>query len=341
MTAPVPPSPARRRWPTVLAVGVAVLAVVVVVWLLVVRSLLGDDAGSNAAPSAEPTPSVEPSTVPSSEPSVPPSPTEASSTPSAEQTAGAQTVTLWFAGEHEDTRQSPALYPEPAEATGSGEPVQVAVDALLATLPVDPDYANAFWDAASEDAGRTPATATVTVSTDGTDVDLGADAFSVGVGSEYAALGVEQLVRTVLSNGGSAPVRITVDGATGAEVWGVLALEDAYDGDDAVVSASSIVSVRDGDTVTGPVTLAGTGFGFEGELDVLAIDEATGDAVEQTFVAVSGGAELTEDGAPVPSDYTIDLDLAPGTYRLVVADANEGGDGVRWTSYDDKVVTVG
>jgi hypothetical protein len=333
----------RRRWPTVLAVALAVLVVVVVVWLLVVRALLGDDAESNAEPSAEPSPSATESAEPSVVPS--PEPTETESAEPSEPTGTTEAMVLWFSGEHEDTFQNPALYPEPTDvAVADGvEPVQAAVDALLSTLPADPDYGNAFWDAASEDSGRTPATASVTAGGSGTTVDLSADAFSVGVGSEFAALGVQQLVSTVLSNGGSAPVTITVDGQPGAEVWGVLALEPSYDADESSWSNSSITSVREGDTVDSPVTLSGVGFGFEGELDVLVIDEATGDVVEQTFVMVEEGMNLTEDGEPIRSGYETSLDLEPGTYRLVVADSDESGgeSGSTWVSYDDKVVTVG
>jgi hypothetical protein len=343
-TTPTTGADGRRRWPVVLAVAVAVVAIVVVVWLLVVRALLGDDAGSTVDPSAEPSPTATESTEPSVAPSEP-EPTETdSAAPSAAPTGTGEELVLWFVGEHEDTRNNPALYPEPTdvEAATGADPVQAAVDALLSTLPADPDYGNAYWDAASEDAGRTPATATVTAGTAGTTVDLSADAFSVGVGSEFAALGVQQLVSTVLSNGGTAPVTITVDGASGAEVWGVLALEASYDADESSWSNASITSVREGDTVSSPVTLSGVGFGFEGELDVQVVDEATGDVVQETFVMVEEGMNVTEDGEPIRSGYETSLDLGPGTYRLVVADSDESGgeSGFTFVAYDDKVVTV-
>ncbi|WP_380167698.1 GerMN domain-containing protein [Jannaschia sp. R86511] len=175
----------------------------------------------------------------------------------------------------------------------------------------------------------------------GTVVDLPAAAFELGVGSAYAELGVQQVVNTVLSNGGPAPVTITVDGQAGAEVWGAVTLEPAYELDEQVWTSASITSLPDGATAGSPVTLSGVGFGFEGELDVLALDEETGEVVEETFVAVSEGARLDDEGRPLRSDYAVELRLDPGTYRLVVADRDENGDGSTWVSYDDKVVTIG
>ena len=340
-TTPTTGADGPRRWPVVLAAAAAVVAVALVVWLLV-----GRDGEPVAAPSEEPTATASASVEPSAEPSAPPTSVEpsATATTSAPPTGGEELV-LWFVGEHEDTLNNPALYPEPTgvEAATGADPVQAAVDALLSTLPADPDYGNAFWDAASEDGGRTPATATVTAGTGGTTVDLGADAFSVGVGSECAELGVQQLVSTVLSNGGTAPVTITVDGASGAEVWGVLALESSYDADESSWSNSSITSLREGETVSSPVTVSGVGFGFEGELDVKVLDEATGDVVQEAFVMVEEGMNVTEDGEPIRSGYETSLDLEPGTYRIVVGDSDESGgeSGFTWVSYDDKVVTIG
>ncbi|MGJ7440712.1 GerMN domain-containing protein [Aquipuribacter sp. MA13-6] len=339
------PAPGRRRrWPTVLAVAVLTAVLVVLVWLLVVNVLLGDDAGSDAGPTTTASPTTDVTT--SAEPSEPPEPPATSPEPSPTTPTGptgpVELLTVWFAGEHEDTLQNPALYPETVEVTvEQGQTtVQAALDALLSTLPHDPDYANAFWDEDSESSGRTPATATVTGDAGGTVVDLPAEAFGIGVGSEYAALGVQQVVSTVLSNGAPSPVTLTVDGQAGAEVWGVIALEPEYEPDESVRTSASIVSVRDGGTTRSPVTISGVGFGFEGELDVQVLDEATGDVVESTFVALSGGAELDADGNPVRSEYTVDVPLDPGTYRLVVADGNEGDEGPAWISYDDKVVTV-
>lgn len=335
----------RRRWPTVLALAVLTAVLVVLGWLLVTNVLLGDDAGSGAGPTATASPGTgaTPSSAPSSAPSTetPASPEPSPSTPTG-PTGPVELLTVWFAGEHEDTLQNPALYPETTEVTvRQGQTtVQAALDALLSTLPTDPDYANAFWDADSEASGRTPVTATVSGDAGGTVVDLPAEAFGLGVGSEYAELGVQQVINTVLSNGAPAPVTLTVDGQEGAEVWGVIALEPEYPLDESVWTSASIQSVRDGGTTGSPVTLSGVGFGFEGELDVVVLDEATGDEVERTFVALSGGAVVDEDGNPVRSPYSVEVDLDPGTYRLVVADGNESDEGPRWISYDDKVVTV-
>lgn len=347
-----------RRWPTVLAVVVGLVAVVVIGWLLVVRVLLGDDAGSAAGPTVEPSPvptaaSTEPTLQPTGEPTLQPtlqptgepSPSPVAPQPSGSETTGTVTtepVTLWFAGEHEDTLQNPALYPETVDVTvpPGSTTAQAAVDALLSTLPVDPDYSNAFWDTDGESSGRAPATATVSEDASGTVVDLPGGAFGIGVGSAYAELGVQQVINTVLSNGAPAPVTLTVDGQAGAEVWGVLVLEPSYELDEQVWTSASVTSLLDGSTTGSPVTLSGVGSGFEGELDVLVLDEASGDVVEQAFVVVSGGAVLDDQGRPARSPYLIDLDLGPGTFRLVVADGNEGDEGPRWVSYDDKVVTV-
>lgn len=334
------PAP-RRRWPTVLAVAVLTAVLVVVVWLLVVNVLLGDDAGSSTVPTTTTTPTtdVTASTGPSEPAGASPEPSP--STPTG-PTGPVELLTVWFAGDHDDTVQSPALYPETTEVTvRQGQTtVQAALDALLSTVPNDPDYSNAFWDEDSESSGRTPVTATVGGDASGTVVDLPAEAFGIGVGSEFASLGVQQVVNTVLSNGGPAPVTLTVDGQAGAEVWGAVTLEPEYPLDESVWTSSSIESIRDGGTARSPVTVAGVGFGFEGELDVLVLDEATGEEVDSTFVALEGGATVDEAGDPVRSAYAVELTVEPGTYRVVVADGSESDEGPRWISYDDKVVTV-
>lgn len=315
-----------------LGVG-STLAVLVVAVVVLVTSLLADDGGDpTAAPSATPTTGAATATG-GAEPTSP-----ATGSPDATEPAGAVSeLVIWYVGEPEDTAASPALFPEVTDVTvGEGQSeVQAAVDHLLTQQPVDPDYSNLLLGSPGS-----PATAVVASDATGTTVDVGAEAFAVGVGSQYAVLGVQQLVETVLANGGTAPVRILVDGVADAEVWGAVALEDGYDTDEQLWTLSSITSLRDGETLASPVPVSGMGMGYEGELLVRVTDTATGQVVSEEYVQLAGGLDLDEEGRPGRGTYEATVELPPGTYLVVVADWSGSDEGPAYGGYDDKVITV-
>jgi len=136
-----------------------------------------------------------------------------------------------------------------------------AVAAMTRDAPLDPDHTTP-WTPASRVA--------VTRDGDALAVDLSADALAgTGVGSEVAALAVQQLVHTATAAAQTTgPVTITVDGAA-ADAWGAVRLgEPAQRAAPADVQAPVwIVEPQQGThLVPGVVGITGVGTAFEGTL---------------------------------------------------------------------------
>ncbi len=154
--------------------------------------------------------------------------------------------------------------------------VRSAVRHLLSEPAPDPDHTN-LWD--GDD--RTPAAVSVDITDSGTTVDLPSSAFGTSVGSEAASLAVSALVRTVVSNGGTAPVTVLVDGRAGAEAWGAVVLDEPLSPSAQDLASGWILDPYDGQRVAaGTVTLSGTATAFEGSVSWAVLD-ADGATVQQ------------------------------------------------------------
>lgn len=312
----------QRRWVPALAVAAGVAAVAAVG--AGALGVFDDDeptpvAAVSEEPSGQATVDVEPEPV---EPSVAPTADEPATTGPTEPSLPATIlqVQAWYVTEYRPG--SPGLVPETAQAeTGQATfdeegTVAAALAHLFSAAPADPDYSNSF----ATGAGVTADDITVDVSDAGTTVDVPAAVFSSGVGSQFAALGVQQLVQTVVANGGTEPVNVLVDGQPGAEVWGVLALDEPLPVDESVRSLGWISSPAEGATVeTGTVTFQGTATGFEGEVDWEVLDAADGAVVQSGFTTAGANGEL--------GDVSFPVELTAGEYVVRLFEASEASAG--------------
>jgi hypothetical protein len=183
---------------------------------------------------------------------------------------------------------------------------------LGASLPQDPDYSTPWR----------PARVRVDRGLDDViTVDLGSAAFAnTSVGSELAAVAVQQLVYTVtaaLDN--NLAVRVLVDGRAGYDAWGAVRLGDPMRRDPSVVSSAWVVEPQHGDgRSAGQVTVKGFGHGFEGAME-WRITDGAGALVRQG--TAQGGANGRSRAFEFP------VTLRPGTYTITLSgsDPSDGG----------------
>lgn len=342
--------PRQRRWVPALAVAAGVVTVAALG--AGALGVLGDDgpdpiaaptsAGPSSSPSApsspgpsqapskgsspEPTQSAGSTSTPSTEPTAGPAPTE-SDAPDAATFA----AEVWYVTDP----SRPALVPEAVQIPGAMTPVTAALEHLLSSLPTDPDYSNGYWTPASEQAGRPAPSVSANITETGTTVDISGDAFSEGLGSEFAYLALQQLVHTVVANGGDAPVTVLVDGAAGADAWGAISFATPAEQDRTALSVGWISSPQQGSTVpAGSVTITGVATGYEGEVDWEVLD-ASGNVVEAGFTSSGANGEL--------GDVQISVNLTAGRYTARLFDASEAseGEGPPVIFEDTKAFTVG
>lgn len=305
-----------RRWAP-WAAGAAAAAVVAAVAGIGV--LGGDDAvppaagptatapptGATAGPTASDPSTGDPSAVDPAT-GVPPTddlsgtdgPTGAPSEPGAGGTISS--VPVYWVGATATTFK---LYREFREVPDVGGRVASAVAAMTRLDPLDPDYTSPWSPASSVEAS---------VDGDAVAVDLSADAFAEGVGSELAALAVQQLVYTATAAAQvPGPVTVTVDGEP-YDAWGAVALGEPVQRAPMldVQATTWLLSPQQGSTVAaGPVLFRGYGTAFEGtvEWEVRAVD---GEVVAEGFA--TGGS------MGVFGEFAFTAVLAPGSYTVEV-----------------------
>lgn len=325
-----------RRWPAALAVAAAV-GVLAVASAVALGS--DDPPAPVAAPSetpvatasAEPSPTQAPSAT--AEPSVVDSGTADPADPSgspepSDPATGTEpgTVVVWASVVDQRT-QSGRLVPErrPVDlpvGAGTEERVQAALTLLVSTAPRDPDhYSGWYWDPA--DAGGTAPydgaePVGVQVRDDGTTVDLPAAATRAPLGSFGVLTAVDELVRTVVSNGGTAPVTVLVDGAP-ADLWGMVRLEEPVSPDPDLLTGGWILDPYEGQRVAaGTVTLSGTATAFEATV-LWSVLDADGTTVAEGFTMAGANGEY--------GPWTVPVELSPGTYTAVLQAPDMAGEG--------------
>ncbi len=284
----------------VLALGVAVAAA---------------GCGTEEAPTATDSPSDSPSE--SASPSESPSPTEEPS----ETTPPTQPSTVFYVV---DTRAGLRLAGEPHDVPADDATVG-AVEAMIAG-PDDPDYASK-WN---------PDTQVLGVTRDGRNVtvDLSADARRANVGSEGAALMIQQLVYTVSeATTPKAKVRLLIDGQPAGELWGAVDWSTPVRRADPldVRQLVQIDTPREGEEVSSPVTVSGVAATFEANVPWRVLNDK-GKVVEKGFT--------TAEEAFTFAAYSFTVDLPAGTYTIEVSEDDPSGGEGGAPMTDTRTVTV-
>lgn len=206
----------------------------------------------------------------------------------------------------------------------AGDPLTSAVEQMIAG-PDDPDYATT-WN---------PATEVLSVSRPGRAivVDLSADARTANVGSEGAALMIQQLVYTVTEPvDPKAPVRLLIEGKPAGELWGVVSWTKPVRRADPldVRQLVQIDSLTEGAAVHNPVTVSGDAAAFEANVPWRILREGR---------VVKRGHTMTSEGM-VFAPYSFTVRLKPGTYVVEVSEDDPSGGEGGTPMTDTRTITV-
>ena len=245
-----------------------------------------------------------------------PEPTESPSSPPA-QVATSVFFTL-------DTRAGFRLASELRDVDAA-QPIHDAVETMIAG-PQDPDYATT-WNPATQVLG-------VTEDSGNVEVDLSGDARTANVGSELAALMIQQLVHTITAaTAADNTVELLIDGEQAGELWGAVVWDGPIGRADPL-NTRLLVQIdepRQGATVTSPVTVTGEAAVFEGTVLWRVLDDE-GTETQSGFTNTSEGQAL----AP----FSFDVDLGPGTHTIEVFEDDVSGGEAGAPMVDSKEVTV-
>ena len=278
-----------------------------VLGLLLATAACGEDPGT-------PTASDTASDSASSSPSPSESPSD---TPSAEPTS----VGVYYVI---DTRTGFRLARE-LRGVAADDPASAAVAEMIAG-PNDPDYATT-WNPDTEVLSVTrPAKAIV--------VDLSAEARTANVGSEGAALMIQQLVFTATEAiDEQAPVRLLIEGEPAGELWGAVSWTrpvrraDPLD----VRMLVQIDTPTEGATVSSPVVVSGAAATFEANVPWRVLDEQ-GKVVRKGFTTAAEAFTF--------SPYSFTVRLKPGTYTVEVSEDDPSGGEGGAPMVDTRTITV-
>ena len=282
--------------------------------------LLAAGCGTEVTVGSSPTPTPTPSPTESATAS--PSPSESPSESSRESPeVETSEFGVYFIV---DTRAGLSLAREVRDLPAS-DPAEAAVEAML-DGPDDPDYTSP-WN---------PATEVIRVQreSDGIVVVLSEEARTADVGSEAAALMVQQLVYTVTeAMDPTDTVQLFIGEEAAGELWGSVTWDGPVDRDDplAVRSFVQIDSPREGESLTSPVTVEGEAAAFEANVPWRVLDES-GAEVETGFTTTSAGQTFA------PYSFTVDLD--PGTYTVEISEDDPSGGEGGTPMTDTRTITV-
>lgn len=223
-----------------------------------------------------------------------------------------------------DTRTGFRLARELRDLPGD-DPGVAAVEAMIAG-PVDPDYATT-WNPDTEVLGVTESDGTI-------EVDLSADARTANVGSEGAALMVQQLVHTVTEAvDEEADVLMLVDGEPAGELWGTLVWDEPVARADPldVRLLVQIDEPREGETTSSPLRIEGEAAVFEATLLWRVLDESGAEVI--------AGNTMTAEGQTfAPFMFPVVLD--PGTYVVEISEDDPSGGEGGTPMTDTRTVTI-
>lgn len=227
--------------------------------------------------------------------------------PTTEATAEPVWATVYFLV---DTRVGLRLARERQDLGADG--VQDAVEAMIAG-PVDPDYTTP-WNPDTEVLAVTEEEGLVTV-------DLSGAARTASIGSEGAALMIQQLVWTVTEAAGdpTAGVQLMIEGQPAGDLWGVVTWEYPAvraEAMDVRMLVQLDVPAEDESFPSAPVTISGEAAAFEANVPWRITD--TGGA------EVASGFTLTAEGQTF-APFSFEVDLPPGEYVVEISEDDPSG----------------
>lgn len=270
--------------------------------------LLAAGCTSGGGGTATPTPDAT-----TASPSATESPTETAA-------PGAATLVYYVV----DTRAGLRLAREP-RVLDPGDPGRAAVQAMIAG-PEDPDYSTT-WNADTE-------VLSVSREDEAITVDLSEDARTADVGSEGAALMIQQLVWTVTeATDESATVKLLIEGEPAGELWGAVVWDGPVGREDPldVRMLLQIDNLAEGAEVSSPVTVSGEAAAFEANVPWRVLDVAGAE--------VAAGFTMTSEGQTF-APYSFTVELEPGTYTVVIEEDDPSGGAGGTPMSDGRLITV-
>jgi hypothetical protein len=245
-------------------------------------------------------------------------------TPSTSPTSSSPSTTVSGVYFMVDTRTGFRLAREFRDLAGD-DPAVAAVETMIAGAD-DPDYATA-WN---------PETQVLGVTQDGSaiEVDLSADARTANIGSEGAALMIQQLVYTVTEAvDEEATVQLLIEGEPAGELWGVVSWDEPVGRADPldVRSLVQIDAPREGVTTTSPLRIEGEAAVFEATLSwrILGADGTE----------VNAGITMTAEGQTF-APFMFPVVLEPGTYTVEISEDDPSGGEGGPVMTDTRTVTI-
>ncbi len=241
----------------------------------------------------------------SSTPLVEPKPTES---PAPTSSPPATEATLYFIL---SSQERVFVSPEPQQI-GGADLVRARIEALMGSLPVDPDLSTAF-PAGIE-------VRSVTVSGSIATVDFGPSILEAEVDPRLEEFAVQQIAWTLADAIGISAVRFSVEGLRDGEAsngrdiqtwWGNARLENLEgEPDPFALAPITIEEPREGEEVSGRVQISGEARVFEANVTIRILD-AGGEVVEERSTPASAGAPerggwSTEFTFPAPGTWTIE-----------------------------------
>lgn len=203
--------------------------------------------------------------------------------------------------------------------------VESAVRAMFRPAD-DPDYSTT-WNSATKvrNVSRTGGVVTV---------DVSGDARRANVGSEGAALMIQQLVYTATSATNDRDrVRLTIDGQPAGELWGVVSWDEPV-GRANPLDVRQLVQIDapgEREVVTSPVIVEGDAAVFEANLPWQVLDEARH--------VVAHGNATTSEGQRFAS-FRFEVRLRPGTYSIEITEDDPSGGVAGPRMVDSRTVVV-
>ncbi len=244
-----------------------------------------------------------------------------SESPSASESPEQATVGVYYVV---DTRAGLRLAREEREVPAADAPA--AGVAAMVSGAADADYATT-WD---------PGTTVLGVSRSGKRivVDLSAEARTADVGSEGAALMVQQLVYTVTDAvGENVPVQLLIEGKPAGELWGAVTWGESVRRADPldVRQLVQIDTPTEGAAVSSPVTVTGEASAFEANVPWRVLDQR-GKIVKKGFTTAAEAFTFAA--------YSFTVKLNPGTYTIEVREDDPSGGEAGPPMVDTKTVVV-